>query len=38
VPMGIMLGLILGKPIGITLLTYLSIKLKLCQLPSNINM
>ena len=38
VPLGIMLGLILGKPIGITLLTYLSIKLKLCQLPSNINM
>ena len=38
VPMGIMLGLILGKPIGITLLTSLSIKLKLCQLPSNINM
>ena len=38
VPIGIMLGLILGKPIGITLLTYLSIKLKLCQLPSNINM
>ncbi|MAZ79962.1 MAG: Na+/H+ antiporter NhaA [Gammaproteobacteria bacterium] len=38
VPMGIMLGLLLGKPIGITLLTYISIKTKLCQLPSNVNM
>ena len=28
VPLGIMLGLLLGKPIGITLLTYLSIKFK----------
>ena len=37
VPMGIMLGLLLGKPIGITLLTYISIKVKLCQLPSNVN-
>jgi len=35
VPMGIMLGLLLGKPIGITLLTYISIKFKLCNLPSN---
>jgi NhaA family Na+:H+ antiporter len=38
VPMGIMLGLLLGKPIGITLLTYISIKVKLCQLPNNVNM
>ena len=37
VPMGIMLGLLLGKPIGITLLTYISIKVKLCQLPSNVD-
>ena len=37
VPMGIMLGLLLGKPIGITLLTYISIKVKLCQLPNNVN-
>ena len=37
VPMGIMLGLLLGKPIGITLLTYISIKVKLCQLPSDVN-
>ena len=33
-----MLGLLLGKPIGITLLTYLSLKLKICSLPSNVNL
>ena len=38
VPLGIMLGLLLGKPIGITLLTYLSLKLKICSLPSNVNL
>ena len=35
---GIMLGLLLGKPIGITLFTYLSIKLKICTLPDGIKM
>ncbi len=38
VPLGIMLGLLLGKPIGITLLTYLSLKLKICSLPNNVNL
>ena len=38
VPLGIMLGLLLGKPIGITLLTYLSIKFKICNLPDNISL
>ena len=38
VPLGIMLGLLLGKPIGITLLTYISIKFKLSNLPSNVTM
>ena len=38
VPLGIMLGLLLGKPIGISLLTYLSIKFKICKLPDNISM
>ena len=34
---GIALGLILGKPIGIWLFSFLSVKLKLCQLPENTN-
>ena len=38
VPLGIMLGLLLGKPIGISLLTYLSIKFKICKLPDSISM
>ena len=38
IPLGIMLGLLLGKPIGITFLTYLSVKLKICNLPSSISM
>ncbi len=38
VPLGIMLGLLVGKPIGITFLTYLSIKLKICALPNNVNL
>ena len=36
--MGIMLGLILGKPIGITLFAYTAVKLKLCNLPDGIKM
>jgi NhaA family Na+:H+ antiporter len=31
--LGILLGLVIGKPIGITLFTYISIKLGFCQLP-----
>ena len=38
VPLGIMLGLLLGKPIGISLLTYLSIKFKIFKLPDSISM
>ena len=38
VPLGIMLGLLLGKPIGISFLTYLSIKFKICKLPDSISM
>ena len=37
IPLGIMLGLLVGKPIGITLLTYFSIKLKACELPNNVD-
>lgn len=33
VPLGVMLGLCLGKPIGITLISYLALKLKLAKLP-----
>ncbi|MBC7524124.1 MAG: Na+/H+ antiporter NhaA [Flavobacterium sp.] len=35
--LGIALGLILGKPIGITLFSYLSVKLKVCTLPDDVN-
>jgi Na+:H+ antiporter, NhaA family len=35
--LGIALGLLLGKPIGISLFTYLSVKLKMCQLPEETN-
>jgi NhaA family Na+:H+ antiporter len=35
--LGIALGLILGKPIGIFLFTYLATVLKLCQLPKDLN-
>jgi len=33
--MGIMLGLIIGKPVGILLISWLSVKLKISQLPKN---
>ena len=32
-----MLGLLIGKPVGITLITYLSVKIKLCSLPKELN-
>ena len=35
--MGIALGLIIGKPIGIALFSYLAVKLKICSLPEDIN-
>ncbi len=37
-PAGIMLGLLLGKPIGISLFTYISVKMKICKLPDKANM
>jgi NhaA family Na+:H+ antiporter len=38
VSLGIMLGLVFGKPIGVSLLTWLAVKLKLAVLPENITM
>ena len=38
VSMGIILGLFLGKPIGIWLFSYLSVQLGICSLPSGIRM
>lgn len=35
--LGIALGLIIGKPIGIFLLTYLTVALKFCSLPADVN-
>ncbi len=35
--LGIVLGLILGKPIGIVLFSYLSVKFKICKLPEDVN-
>lgn len=35
--LGIIFGLIVGKPLGIGLFSYLSVKLKLCKLPGDIN-
>ena len=35
--LGILIGLMFGKPIGIMLFSYLAVKLKWCSLPSDIN-
>ena len=35
--MGIAAGLIIGKPLGIFMLVFLSVKLKICQLPDDLN-
>lgn len=35
--MGILLGLIVGKPIGITLFSFISVKTGLCSLPRGVN-
>ena len=37
VPLGILLGLFIGKQIGVFLFSYIAIKLKFAQLPSNSN-
>lgn len=34
---GILCGLLIGKPLGILLFSYIATKIKLCQLPSEIN-
>lgn len=38
VPLGIILGLLVGKPLGITLICWLSVKLKIAVLPENTKM
>jgi NhaA family Na+:H+ antiporter len=38
VSVGIVLGLVLGKPIGVTLFSWLALKLKFAVLPENITM
>ncbi|AYO61981.1 pH-dependent sodium/proton antiporter [Aeromonas salmonicida subsp. salmonicida] len=37
VPMGIMLGLFVGKPLGVFTISWLSVKLGIAQLPSGVN-
>ncbi len=37
VPLGIVLGLFLGKQVGVFLFSYISIKLKIAQMPNNSN-
>tara|TARA_Y100000992_G_scaffold278648_1_gene224368 strand:+ start:506 stop:1678 length:1173 start_codon:yes stop_codon:yes gene_type:complete len=37
VPLGIVLGLFIGKQIGVFLFSYISIKLKIAQMPNNSN-
>ncbi|QSX30814.1 Na+/H+ antiporter NhaA [Shewanella cyperi] len=37
VPMGIALGLLIGKPLGVMLFSYLAVKLKLAELPENVS-
>ena len=37
VPLGILLGLFLGKQFGVFLFSYVSIKLKIAQMPNNAN-
>ncbi|WP_116475068.1 Na+/H+ antiporter NhaA [Zobellella maritima] len=38
VPLGIMLGLLLGKPMGIFLASWLSVKYRIAQLPTGVTM
>ena len=37
VPLGILLGLFLGKQIGVFLFSFISIKLKIAEMPNNAN-
>lgn len=37
VPLGIMAGLFLGKPLGITLISYLALKLRVVRLPEGVH-
>ena len=37
ISLGIMAGLLVGKPLGIVLLTYVSVKFRICSLPLNID-
>ena len=37
VPLGILLGLFVGKQLGVFVFSYISIKLKLAQMPNNSN-
>lgn len=37
IALGIVLGLLLGKPLGITLFSWLSVRLKLASLPDNVS-
>ena len=37
VPLGIVLGLFLGKQLGVFIFSYISIKLKIAQMPNNSN-
>jgi len=37
VPLGILLGLFVGKQLGVFIFSYISIKLKIAQMPSNTN-
>ena len=34
---GIFLGLVIGKPLGITLMTWIAVKMGLCELPTAVN-
>src|SRR6185369_15244498 len=35
VSLGVALGLLLGKPLGIVTFTYLAVRLRICELPTN---
>ena len=37
VPLGILLGLFIGKQLGVFVFSYISIKLKVAQMPNNLN-
>lgn len=37
VTLGVMLGLVFGKPIGITLATWLAVKANMCEMPAGMN-